>query len=147
MTQAAPTVPASAPAQRRRVEHVDTDASGVVHFSRYASMLETAGLEELERRGAGLDVLSLQGLDLRVRELRVSYRAAARFQDWLLLVPAVEHVGPASLKLGVKLYREGSGPEPLLLAFGSLDMAVVNRENGVPACLPPSLSSALKQAP
>ncbi|RKH64141.1 acyl-CoA thioesterase [Corallococcus llansteffanensis] len=147
MTQAAVPLPEVPPALRRKVEHVDTDASGVVHFSRYASLLETAGLEELERRGAGLEVLSAQGLDLRVRELRVSYRAAARFQDWLVLVPAVEHVGPASLKLGVKLYREGTGPEPLLLAFGSLDLAVVNKENGVPACLPPSLSSALKLAP
>ena len=145
MTQAAVVLPEVSSALRRRVEHVDTDASGVVHFSRYASLLETAGLEELERRGAGLEVLSAQGLDLRVRELRVSYRAAARFQDWLVLVPAVEHVGPASLKLGVKLYREGA--EPLLLAFGSLDFAVVTRENGVPACLPPSLSSALKLAP
>ncbi|MCY1045735.1 acyl-CoA thioesterase [Corallococcus sp. bb12-1] len=144
MTEAAVPLPEVPPSLRRRVEHVDTDASGVVHFSRYASLLETAGLEELERRGAGLEVLSAQGLDLRVRELRVSYRAPARFQDWLLMVPTVDHVGPASLKLGVKLYREG--PEPLLLAFGSLDFAVVTRENGVPACLPPSLSSALKQA-
>ncbi|MCY1034653.1 acyl-CoA thioesterase [Corallococcus sp. BB11-1] len=144
MTEAAVPLPEILPSLRKRVEHVDTDASGVVHFSRYASLLETAGLEELERRGAGLAALTAQGLDLRVRELRVSYRAAARFQDWLVLVPSVDHVGPASLKLGVKVYREGA--EPLLLASGSLDFAIVTQENGVPACLPPSLSSALKQA-
>jgi acyl-CoA thioester hydrolase len=137
----------SAPPLRHRVEHVDTDASGVVHFSRYASLLETAALEELERRGAGLGVLEARGLDLRVRELRINYRAAARFRDWLLLAPDLEHMGPASLKLAVKIYREGTGPEPLLLAVGSLDMAVVNRESGGPACIPEILKAALRQAP
>lgn len=142
MTQAA----SPAPPLRHRVEHVDTDASGVVHFSRYASLVETATLEELERRGAGLDALEKQGLDLRVRDLRISYKAAARFRDALLLVPGLEHVGPASLKISVKVYREGTEPEPLLLAVGSLDMAVVNRESGGPACIPEELKSALKQA-
>ncbi|NVJ02063.1 acyl-CoA thioesterase [Myxococcus sp. AM009] len=136
-----------APPWRHRVEHVDTDASGVVHFSRYASLLETAALEELERSGAGLGALEVQGLDLRVRELRLSYRAAARFQDWLRLDARLEHVGPASLKLGVTVYREGSAPEPVLLAAGSLDMAVVNRESGEPTCIPLTLSAALKRSP
>jgi acyl-CoA thioester hydrolase len=144
--QESPPVPASAPPLRHRVEHVDTDASGVVHFSRYASLVETAVLEELERRGAGLDALERQGLDLRVRDLRISYRSAARFRDGLLLVPGLEHVGPASLKVSVKIYREGSEPEPVLLTVGSLDMAVVNRESGGPACMPEELRAALKQA-
>jgi acyl-CoA thioester hydrolase len=142
MTDASP-----ATAWRHRVEHVDTDASGVVHFSRYASLLETAALEELERGGAGLQALEGQGLDLRVRELSIRYRASARFQDWLRLVARLERVGPASLKLGVAVYREGSEPEPVLLASGSLDMAVVNRESGVPTCLPSTLSTALKRSP
>ncbi|MGZ3459238.1 MAG: acyl-CoA thioesterase [Archangium sp.] len=132
---------------RHRVEHVDTDASGIVHFSRYASLLETAALEELERRGAGLGVLEAQGLELRVRDLRITYRSAARFRDGLLLVPGVENVGPASVKVGVKVYREGPGPEPLLLASGSLDLAVVNRESGGPVCIPETLKAALQQAP
>ncbi|MCP3061171.1 acyl-CoA thioesterase [Myxococcus sp. K38C18041901] len=138
--------PAPAP-RRHRVEHVDTDASGVVHFSRYASLLETAALEELERRGSDLVKLEGQGLDLRVRELRIRYREAARFQDWLRLEARLEHVGPASLKLGVAVYREGPAPEPVLLASGSLDLAVVNRESGDPTCLPPNLSSALERSP
>lgn len=139
--------PVPASALRHRVEHVDTDASGIVHFSRYASLLETAALEELERRGAGLGVFEAQGFELRVRELRISYRAAARFRDGLMLVPGLEHVGPASLKLGVKVYREDAGPEPVLLASGSLDMAVVNRESGGPVCIPETLRAALQQAP
>ncbi|MEK8107760.1 hypothetical protein NKG94_26990 [Micromonospora sp. M12] len=36
---------------RWRVEHVDTDAAGVVHFTRYASLLESALLENLDRLG------------------------------------------------------------------------------------------------
>lgn len=132
---------------RHRVEHVDTDAAGVVHFSRYASLMETAALEELERRGTGLGVFEAQGLELRVRELRISYRGAARFRDGLLLVPSLENVGPASLKVVVKVYRDGSGPEPLLLASGSLDLAVVNRESGGPVCIPETLKAVLQQAP
>ncbi|MBJ6764377.1 thioesterase family protein [Myxococcaceae bacterium JPH2] len=132
---------------RHRVEHVDTDASGVVHFSRYASLVETAALDELERRGAGLEVLEAHGLDLRVRDLRITYRAPARFRDWVLLMPGVEHVGPASIKVAVKLYREDAGPEPVLLATGSLDMAVVNRESGGPACIPEALRAEFKPVP
>ncbi|QSQ17058.1 acyl-CoA thioesterase [Myxococcus landrumensis] len=135
------------PPRRHRVEHVDTDASGVVHFSRYASLLETAALEELDRRGSGLGLLEGQGLDLRVRELRIRYRDAARFQDWLRMEARLEHVGPASLKLGVAIYREGTAQEPVLLASGSLDMAVVNRESGEPTCIPPTLSTALARPP
>jgi acyl-CoA thioester hydrolase len=131
---------------RHRVEHVETDASGVVHFSRYASLVEMAALEEMEHHGAGLDVFERKGLDLRVRELRISYRSAARFRDGMLLVPTLEHVGPASLRISVKLYREGSEPEPVFLAVGSLDMAVVNRESGGPVCMPEELRAALKQA-
>jgi acyl-CoA thioester hydrolase len=132
---------------RHRVEHVDTDAAGVVHFSRYASLMETAALDELEHRGVGLGVFEAQGLELRVRDLRVTYRNAARFRDGLLLVPALENVGPASLKVVVKVYREGTGPEPLLLASGSLDLAVVNHESGAPVCIPENLKAALQQAP
>lgn len=132
---------------RHRVEHVDTDAAGVVHFSRYASLMETAALEELERRGAGLGVFEAQGLELRVRELRISYRGAARFRDELRLVPVVENVGPASLKVVVKVHREGSGSEPLLLAQGSLDLAVVNRESGGPVCIPETFKTALQPVP
>lgn len=132
---------------RHRVEHVDTDAAGVVHFSRYASLMETAALEELERRGAGLGVFEAQGLELRVRELRIGYRGAARFRDGLLLVPVVENVGPASFKVVVKVHREGAGSEPVLLAQGSLDFALVNRESGGPVCIPETLKTVLQPAP
>ncbi|MBN1203851.1 MAG: thioesterase family protein [Myxococcaceae bacterium] len=128
---------------RHRVEHVDTDASGIVHFSRYASLIETAALEELDRLGAGLHVFNEAGLELRVRELRITYRAAAHFRDRLAMTARIEHVGPASLRLSVQIHREQEGAEPPLLVSGALDFAVVNLGQGVPQCIPGPLKSLL----
>lgn len=129
---------------RHRIEHVDTDASGVVHFSRYASLIETATLERLEATGVGLDSFGRFCLDLRVRELRIRYRAPARFRDRLLFEAGIEHLGVASIRMSVKVLRETEGDEPLLLAVGSLDLAVVNRETDKPVCIPGELKSLLQ---
>jgi acyl-CoA thioester hydrolase len=120
-----------ATAWRHRVEHVDTDASGVVHFSRYASLLETVVLEYLESAGAGLSALAEAGQDLVVIDLRVRYRSPAR----------VLHAGGARMRLGAVICHEGSG-EPL--AEGTLDFASVRRSDQRPVPWPPAVRTLLK---
>lgn len=127
---------------RHRVEHVDTDASGVVHFSRYASLIETGALEKLEGLGVGLGLLESLGLDLRVSELRIRYVAPARFRDLLLVEARIERVGAASVRLSGSVFREGGG-EPVLLARGELNLAVVDKEKGTATYIPDSLISLL----
>jgi acyl-CoA thioester hydrolase len=128
---------------RNRVEHVDTDASGVMHFSRYASLSETAALEKLEELGAGLEVFQEFGLDLRVHELRIKYFAPAYFRDDILLEGAIAHLGPARIRLTVRILRESGETEPLLLAISNLELAVVDRQRVQPVPIPDTLRSLL----
>ncbi|MFG1687331.1 acyl-CoA thioesterase [Nonomuraea sp. NPDC049269] len=90
---------------RRRVEHVDTDAAGVVHFTRYASLIETALLEDLEAMGVGTRLMSEHQLQPAVTELRMRYGAAARFPDRIEVRAGIDHVGGASWRVSGTVCR------------------------------------------
>ncbi|MBT2227575.1 thioesterase family protein [Nonomuraea sp. NEAU-A123] len=90
---------------RRRVEHVDTDAAGVVHFTRYASLIETALLEDLEAMGVGTRLMSEHKLQPAVTELRMRYGAAARFPDRIEVRAGIDHVGGASWRVSGTVRR------------------------------------------
>jgi acyl-CoA thioester hydrolase len=129
----------------RTVEHVDTDASGVVHFSRYASLLETAVLENLEALGCGVSAIEADGLDLAVAELRMRYVAPARYADRLRIRTAVEHLGAAQCRVTGTVRRcAPQGDDETLVAQGHLVLCVVRRADGAPTALPTALRSALR---
>lgn len=127
------------PFWRHRIEHVDTDAAGVTHFSRYASLLETVLLETLESTGVGLDTL---GVELVVTELRVRYLAPARFRDVIVGAAGLEHVGAARLHCRGALFREEDGGDATRLVDGELRLASVS--GGRPAPLPASAREVWK---
>jgi YbgC/YbaW family acyl-CoA thioester hydrolase len=126
----------------RTVEHVDTDASGVLHFTRYASLLESAVLENLESLGIGVTRLAEQGKDLAVAELRMKYVAPARFADQVRVSTRVERVGGASCQITGDLHRVT--PETLL-ASGTLVLCVVDTTAGTAGPLPAELRRALRE--
>lgn len=127
---------------RRRVEHADTDASGVVHFARYPVLQENALLENLERLGVGLGALAATGFDLVVTESTTKYRSPARYPDELSLEPAVGHLGAARARIDTTIRRIADGAE---LATGSLVVAVVDRSTGAPCALSPALHAVLEE--
>ncbi|GAA2616664.1 acyl-CoA thioesterase [Actinomadura fulvescens] len=142
---------------RYRVEHVDTDAAGVVHFTRYASWFESAVLENLDGLGLGLGVAPLAERDLvpAVTELTMKYVRSARFMDRIEVRVRVAHVGGASFRFAGEVRH---GDEPLiagaesrtggddapgpfiedrtLLAAGTLAWCLVNGTGGAAARLP-----------
>ena len=126
------------------VQHVDTDASGVVHFSRYASLSETAALDKLDELGAGLTSFQALELDLRVRELNIRYVAPARFRDRLFLYAELKHIGVARLRILVDITVQNPREEPLVIAQAELDFAVVDAKRDSPACIPETLSNLLR---
>lgn len=126
----------------RRVEHADTDASGVVHFARYPVLQENALLENLERLGAGLGVLAAAGFDLVVTESTTKYRSPARYPDELSLEPVVGHLGGARARIDTTIRRIADGAE---LATGSLVVALVDRTTGAPCALSPALHAILEE--
>lgn len=95
---------------QRRVEFRDTDAAGIVHFSAFFPMMETAEHELL--RSIGIEIMppAIPG-QVRVTWPRVSaccdYRAAARFEDVLSIEVRVAKVGTSSVRYGFGFCREG----------------------------------------
>lgn len=126
-----------------RIEHVDTDAAGVVHFARYASLLETVVLELLERSGAGLGALAAEGAALAVTDLHVRYRRSARYRDVVHGSAGVERVGGAQLRAWSSLHRADADGNRVELVTGVLTFACV-RDDGAPAPLPARLRTILK---
>ncbi len=122
-----------------RIEHVDTDAAGVVHFTRYSSLLETAVLENLERLGIGLSALAGDDCSLVVVESRMRYHASARFLDRVRTEVTADHVGPASIRMSGTVHGT-AGP----LATGTLVLGVVDT-SGQPTAVPGRLATALKE--
>jgi acyl-CoA thioester hydrolase len=127
---------------RRRVEHADTDASGVMHFARYPVLLEVALLANLERLGVGLGALAREGFDLVVTEATTRYRAPARYPDELSLEPVVGRLGAARARIDTTIQRTADGVE---LATGSLVVALTDRGTGAPCALPPALHAILEE--
>lgn len=119
----------------RRVEHVDTDAAGVVHFTRYASLLETAAVENLERLGVGVRDLRDEDLDLVATRLQMRYSAPARFFDLLRVEVRVDRVGGASFHVSGTVHLADADPEAPL-ASGSLVLCAVDRSSGSAVALP-----------
>ncbi|MBA6439086.1 acyl-CoA thioesterase [Streptomyces sp. GMR22] len=129
------------------VEQVDTDDSGVVHFSRHPSLVESALLRGLAARGGGMLELRALGLVLVVSRLRVSYHAPARFLDRLEVSAAVRDVGAVQCRAsGTVVRRSGDGP-PLLLSRTELVFGAVDAETGEPAALPAAIRHAILADP
>jgi acyl-CoA thioester hydrolase len=128
---------------RRRVEHVDTDAAGVVHFSRHLSLMETAVLDALEERGVGLSDLEVHGTGLAVVQVTARYRQAARYRDIVAGAVTIEHVGAASFRAAVTLTRPGPGAVHTELTTGVLTFAAVAAD-GSPTALPLAARQKLK---
>lgn len=126
------------------VEHADVDGFGVVHFSRYVAVMESAVLHYFEHLGTGLGVLEEHDLHLVVRELVVRYLSPSLYLDQLTFAVHVDRVGPAHLRTGILVTRAPeSGAEPV--ASGRIDWAVVNRVTKEPARFPAPVEDTLRR--
>ncbi|REF00410.1 acyl-CoA thioester hydrolase [Thermomonospora umbrina] len=129
---------------RHRVEHVDTDSCGVVHFSRYNSLMETVVLDLLEEHQAGLTDLAEQDLALAMTELTVRYLRPTHYRDRLTGWAAIVHVGGAQFRAAVTLARqEPDGSTDI--AVGRLGFAAVHLRSGRPRPLPATVRRTLKR--
>lgn len=126
-------------AVRRLVEASDLDGYGVVHFARYAAFAETAALGLLEANGLGLVGLERRGVEVRVRDLRLRYRAAAAYADALRIEAAVTRPAIAHVVVAVRVVREDGPPgddgAPAALVEGELDLVFVGAGSGRPLTL------------
>jgi acyl-CoA thioester hydrolase len=93
---------------QRRVEFRDTDAAGIVHFSAFFPMMESAEHEAL--RSLGVSVMQPIDDGGHLTWPRVSakcdYVSAARFEDLLTIHVFVRHLGTTSVTYGFDFSRD-----------------------------------------
>lgn len=93
---------------RRRVEFVDTDLSGLVHFSKYFVFMETAEHEMLRSLGVSVHTRH-EGFEIGWPRRAVSceYVSPLRFGDELEITIQVERKGRTTMTYGFYLEVEG----------------------------------------
>jgi YbgC/YbaW family acyl-CoA thioester hydrolase len=138
----------------RKVEFSDTDAGGIVHFSRFFVFMEWAEHEFLRSLGMSPGFF-VDGAGRRASWPRVAasceYRAPARFGDDLDIVLRVLSKGRVTLTYAFEIHRDppmANGDS--LLAEGQITVAycMVDAEGGLKAVpIPPEVAGLIDEAP
>jgi YbgC/YbaW family acyl-CoA thioester hydrolase len=91
----------------RRIEFVDTDMAGIVHFSNFFRFMEAAEVELLRSRGLSV-AMDHEGLALGFPRVSAScdYLRPARFEDVLTVTVRVEKVGRKAVTYGFEFRRD-----------------------------------------
>lgn len=105
-----------------RVRYNETDGQGRVHHAQYLNYFERGRVELLRELGYSYREFEADGLMLVVAEMNIQYRAAAEFDDLLLLRTRVEHTGRVRIKHSYELTRTvGDNPaEPIVSAHSTI---------------------------
>ena len=128
----------------RRVEFVDTDMAGIVHFSNFFRWMESAEVEFLRSRGLSVK-LPWEGQVLGFPRVSAScdYLQPARFQDVLDIAVRVEKVGRKSVTYAFEFTLEGA-----VIARGRVTSVCcrVGADQQIESVeIPPDLRSVLKK--
>jgi YbgC/YbaW family acyl-CoA thioester hydrolase len=93
----------------RRIEFVDTDMAGIVHFSNFFRLMESAEVEFLRTRGLSV---SMAWENQRFGFPRVSascdFMQPVGFQDVVEISVSVERVGEKSVTYGFEFTKDGT---------------------------------------
>ena len=130
--------PPTAARHRVRVGYVDTDKAGVVHHATYLAYLEAARIEMLRQNGFDYRAFELEtGLALPVVEVRMRYRAPARFDDVLEIETWAPIASRAKIVFDARIRRRTE-----LLHESSVVLACVNMAEGRAVSIPESVARA-----
>ncbi len=124
-----------------RVAYAETDQMGVAYYGWYPIWLEKARTEHLRRTGLSYRELEAQGVLLAVSELRVRYRAPARYDDLIRVRCWVREIASRRVTFGYGIERQDSGE---LLATAETALLALDRSFS-PVRLPDTLRSRLVQ--
>jgi len=109
-----------------RVRYQETDGQRRVHHANFLTYFEMGRTEMLRTHGHSYRRFEDEGLFMVVSEAALSYRAAAEYDDLLLLRTRVEKVGAAHIKHAYEVIR---GTQ--ILVTGSTTVVCVDREGKV----------------
>jgi 4-hydroxybenzoyl-CoA thioesterase/acyl-CoA thioester hydrolase len=131
---------------RRRVEFVDTDMSGIVHFSRFLVFMENAEHEFWNALGLSVH-LDLDGQEIGWPRVAAAceYLSPARFEDVLDVHLRVVRKGTKSMTYGFEIRRGET-----LIARGRTTAVccVLNGPEGIqPIPIPALIADRIEEAP
>jgi acyl-CoA thioester hydrolase len=123
-----------------RVYYEDTDAAGIVYYANYLRFMERARTEWLAAMGCTLDALAREHHGMFVvHRVEVDFRNPARLGD--LLAVSVEPREWRGARL-VATQRVTRDDDPV--ADAQVTLALLDRRNGRPMRLPPSLAARME---
>ena len=130
---------------RRKIEFVDTDMGGIVHFSRYFVFMETAEHEFLEKLGTSVS-LDLDGRRIGWPRVAVSceYKQPARFGETLGIRLRVVRKGTKSMTYGFVFTNE-AGQEIATGTSTAVCSELGDEVRGIP--IPGFIADKIEEAP
>ncbi|MEM9643682.1 MAG: thioesterase family protein [Planctomycetota bacterium] len=121
-----------------RVAYQETDGQRRVHHANYLNYFEKGRVEMLRELGISYRDLEDSGILLVVTDIRLSYHAAAEFDDWLSLKTEAIEIRPVRLRHRYAITRSEPDGSQTLIVQGWSTVAAVNRQ-GKPCRLPKNL--------
>ncbi|MFT5081282.1 MAG: acyl-CoA thioester hydrolase [Bacteroidia bacterium] len=129
-----------------RVRYGETDQMGRVHHANYLLYLEEARTGMMRALGASYAAMERDGVGLPVRKADLRYRAAALYEEELVVETRIERVGPVSVTFAYRVVRPEIGSSPTLIATGSTELACISMPAGSLMHLPDSVRGAFLAA-
>jgi acyl-CoA thioester hydrolase len=124
-----------------RVTWADTDAAGVVHFSRFFVYFERTEEEFYRSLGLSFTDLRNKGLWLPRVEAFCQYKKPARFEDMLEVELTLEQLREKSAKLGFTVTNKETAE---LLATGYFVVVAADKNTGKATQIPKEFADKLK---
>jgi len=91
-----------------RVRYAETDAMGIVHHAVYPVWMELGRSDLLRKMGQGYSEWEAQGVFITVAELRVKYRAPARYDQQVSIRTWVKEAGRRKIVFGYEVTRDAT---------------------------------------
>jgi acyl-CoA thioester hydrolase len=126
---------------RLRVIYGDTDQMGVVYYANYLRYFEFARSEYFRAKGGSYRELEKQGKHLPVVEVHCAYKAAARYDDVIVIRADVTELKRASFTFTYEIRRAA---DERLLCTGTTLHACIDRD-GKPVRIPDEVAQAIER--
>jgi len=124
-----------------RVRYAETDQMGVAYYGAYAAWLEVGRVEFLRMHGTSYRELENEGVMLPVRNLNISYRSPARYDDLLEIKTSIEELSGTRIAFAHEVLNETER----LLANARVELVFISRSSRRPIRIPEQLAERLTE--
>ncbi len=129
-----------------RVRYGETDQMGRVHHANYLLYMEEARTGMMRALGASYARMEREGIGLPVRKTGLRYRAAAFYEEELVVETRIEGVRVASVTFAYRVVRPEADGGVTLIATGSTELACIAMPEGRLVHLPGEVRAVFEEA-